>query len=374
MKASTKTIRMASPSTSSNCTASTRCYRSSNGLGHGHGYGKLISMSRISQVYMQSLRGGNTLRNLTTEAASAKKTKTPGDIFLDNLGTVFLSAIAFVILTLVRSSRGTTNKNNLRALIENTAALDPFEVDDLRTANDQFTPEIYRNIYKAMKDKHGWQLDQKIDYKLFVSAVIQEMKGMKGEAFTIQFGHLLDRVIVSIINKIGKDEVQYSQIEDEKEWLEVRLLLVALSLAMNGSVRERVEALYDILVEDDEIQGQNGSEGDETDFPNRNDSMNGSIVKEKDIVKMVDYLQKTCQLVPDGQMIESDTKYPFQEYIVGSPAELTAHGKVLKKEDISEEALEGGEKGWSCDDFHHLLKSKSVCAWGECYVKKKSLM
>jgi len=72
-------------------------------------------------------------------------------------------------------------------------------------------------------------------------------------------------------------------------------------------------------------------------------------------------------------MIESDTKYPFQEYIVGSPAELTAHGKVLKKEDISEEALEGEKKGWSCDDFHHLLKSKSVCAWGECYVKKKSL-
>lgn len=359
--------RMTSPSTRLNCidTISTTRY-------YSHGNGKLQLNNRHSRV----LRGGNKLRYFTAEAASAKKkSKTPGDIFLDNLGSLFLSAIALVLVTLVRSSQGTTNKNNLRTLIENTAALDPFEVDDLRTANDQFTPQIYRNVYQALKKKHGWQLDQKIDYKLFVSAVIQEMKGIKGEAFTIQFGHLLDRVIVSVINKIGIEEVQYSQNEEEKEWLEVRLLLVALSLAMNGSVRERVEALYDILVEDEEIQDQNGIEVAEIDHLSRNDddSMNGQIVEEKDIVKMVDYLQKTCQLVPDGQIIESDTKYPIQEYIVGSPAELMTHGKTLKKDDLSEDALEGGKKGWSCDDFHHLLKSKSICAWGECYVKKKSL-
>jgi hypothetical protein len=149
----------------------------------------------VTQGNIQGQWGANKLRYFSAAAADAaeKKAKTPGDVFLDNLGTIFLSAIGLIIVTLIRSSRGTSNKNNLRTRVESTAALDPFEIDDLRAANDQFTPQVFRDIHNALKLKHGWSLDQKIDYKLFVSAVMQEMKGMKGEAFTIQFGHLLDR-------------------------------------------------------------------------------------------------------------------------------------------------------------------------------------
>mmetsp|Transcript_17830 Transcript_17830/g.26562 ORF Transcript_17830/g.26562 Transcript_17830/m.26562 type:complete len:395 (+) Transcript_17830:117-1301(+) len=327
--------------------------------------------------------GSIKLRHFSAAAADAaeKKAKTPGDVFLDNLGTIFLSGIGLIIVTLIRSSRGTSNKNKLRAHVESTAALDPFEIDDLRTANDQFTPQVFRDIQKALKHKHGWTLDQKIDYKLFVSAVMLEMKEMKGEAFTIQFGHLLDRVIISALEKIHQEEVQYAENEEEKEWLDVRFLLVALSLALSGSVRERVEALYSILIDDDDedqdkvesggFQGQ--VEAAIVDYQRKYDSTHGRVIEEKDVVQMVGFLQKTCQLVPDAQIIESDTKYPAQEYIVGSPDQLTFHGKELKKEELSQDALEGGERGWSCDDFHLLLRSKSICAWGECYVKRKGL-
>jgi len=102
-------------------------------------------------------------------------------------------------------------------------------------------------------------------------------------------------------------------------------------------------------------------------------SIDSTHVPEPCIVDMVAYLQQTCQLVPDSQIIESQVKYPIQEYRIGTPLELAAMGKTLKKKELSKECRDGPEKLWTCDDFHHLLRSKSVCAWGECYVKKQSL-
>eukprot|EP00558_Chaetoceros_sp_UNC1202_P005754 CAMPEP_0197247850 /NCGR_PEP_ID=MMETSP1429-20130617/32517_1 /TAXON_ID=49237 /ORGANISM="Chaetoceros sp., Strain UNC1202" /LENGTH=92 /DNA_ID=CAMNT_0042708881 /DNA_START=81 /DNA_END=356 /DNA_ORIENTATION=+ len=74
-------------------------------------------------------------------------------------------------------------------------------------------------------------------------------------------------------------------------------------------------------------------------------------VSEKNIIKMIGYLQSTCQLVPESQIIESETKYPVQEYTVGSPMELTYLGKEMKKDELSNEAMglaEGtdGGKEW----------------------------
>lgn len=349
----------------------------------------------ISEASSQSKSTDNKTNNNNNNNKN-KTHKTPGDIFLDNLGTLFLSAIGLLILALVRSSKGTTNKNNLRSLIETCAALDPFEIDDLRTANDEFTVQVFRDIRAQLEQKYGWKLDDRIDYKLFVSAVMQEMKGMKGEQFTIQLGHLMDRVIVSILEQQqqvdGRDGQgendnvsdfnfdpqlqQQQQQQQQPQGLELRLLLVVLTLAMNSTVRERVQVLYDILATD--------SHNDSNDIivDDQDEHMTDKIhVEENDVVKMVGYLQKTCQLVPDAQIVESKTKFPVQEYLVGSPRELVILGKMSKKEELSPNAVLDGnegrrygqEEGWSCDDFHHLLRSRHVCAWGECYVKTKSL-
>lgn len=296
-----------------------------------------------------------------TSTASAKKseTKTPGDLFLDNLGTIFLSAIGCLILTLVRSSQGTSNKNELRKQVESTAALDPFEIDDLRVANSQFTPSIFKIIHTKLKDTYGWNSSDKINYKDFVSAVIQIMRSMKGDAFTIELGHLIDRVMSSV----AEDKDAHWAVDEEGN-IVFGLLLAALSLAINGSTRERVELLFDVLKEDSSWVDGGGEI-----------SSTSKGVKEDDIIAMVGYLQKTCQLTPDAQIIESSVKYPVQEYKVASPFEMVLMGKELKKDVLSDQSLGGDDvKGeWSCDDFHHLLRSRSVCAWGECYVKKKSL-
>jgi len=298
-------------------------------------------------------------RKLTTTTSAKKSEKTAGDFFLDNLGTLFLSAIGCLILTLVRSSQGTSNKNELRKQVESTSALDPFEIDDLRVANSQFTPSIFKTIHQKLKDTYGWNSSDKINYKDFVSAVIQIMRTMKGDAFTIELGHLTDRVVSSI----AEDKDAHWAVDEEGKMV-FGLLLAVLSLAINGSTRERVELLFDILKEDSSWVDGGGEI-----------SSTSKCVKEDAIITMVGYLQKSCQLTPDAQIVESSAKYPVQEYKVASPFEMVLIGKELKKDVLSDLALgNNDEKGeWSCDDFHHLLRSRSVCAWGECYVKKKSL-
>ena len=219
-----------------------------------------------------------------------KKPKTAGDVFLDHLGKVFLSAIGLIIAALVRSSMGTTNQNNVRAQIEEEiSALDPFEIDDLRVANSDLTKDVFETIVNSIIEEYsvrgdGNGINQKVDYREFVSIVMKIMKGIKGEGFTIQLSHLLDRVVISIILQ---QEQKQSKEEDEKKEggggnnsnsnihdttsivtddasmpsyihdnsddndgkIELSLLLVALSLCLNSSVRDRVNLLFDIMVQ-----------------------------------------------------------------------------------------------------------------------------
>ncbi len=298
-----------------------------------------------------------TRRSLSSSPAPSSATTKARDLFLDNLGKLFLSAIGILLLSLVRSSMGTSNKSSLREEIEHFTSLDPFEIEDLRVANDQLTPGVFREICKRLQNEHGWSANDEVDYKSFVKEVMKVMKDVKGDSFTIELGFLIDRVVAAML-----EDGNMFGVVDEQGRITYNLLLVVLSLAINGSPRERIEILYDILKKD-----KTWSEEGESDSTSPG-------ISEKDVVDMVGYLQKSSQLVPDAQIIESTKKYPIQEYVVASPLEMVVMGKATRKEFLSDDALrEDGEGKWSCDDFHHLLRSRSVCAWGECYVKKKSL-
>ncbi len=285
--------------------------------------------------------------------------KTIGDVFLDNLGKVFLSAIALIIGALTRSSFATSNRNNLRTEIEQRSALDPFEIDDLRLANEDLDRDIFLQIMDGIEKKFG-SLDGagegvQVDYREFISVVMNIMKGIKGEGFTIQLGHLLDRVVISILETTRADSTP-----DEAK-IDLSLLLVVLSLCLNSTVRDRVEILFEVM------ERQQNSAVAQTNA--------SATVKKHNIIEMIGHLQKTNQLVPDAQIVESETRYPVQKYRVGSPVELTEQGTVMKKDELSEDAMKHDidQSEWTCDDFHHLLRSRAVCAWGECYVKKKGL-
>ena len=253
---------------------------------------------------------------------SSDKKADDSNVFLDNLGKIFLSAIGLIIASLVRSSYGSTNRNNVRDELENKASLDPFEIDDLRVANSQLTPDVFRTIMQDVQDAFPYGT---ASYRDFVHAVRRTMIRLKGDAFTVELGHLLDRAVISALDKEGIPE---------DEQVPLPFLLAALSLTLNSSVSDRITVLYESL------QLKNGT------------------VTFDDVLHMVGYLQQTSQLVPDTQVVEGDTKYPAQQYERGTPQQLVQWDG--SNADVMDQ-----------DAFTAILTSRSVCAWGECYVKKK---
>lgn len=292
-----------------------------------------------------------------TNTDERKKKKDDANIFLDNLGKIFFGVIAAIILALVRSSRGSNNRIKLREEIEQSSLLDPSEIDDLRFINSQFSPDIFKRI---MQDAISSFPNGETTYPNFLSTVLQTIKEVKGEQFTIEFGHFLDRIVIGYFESIRKREgyggEELSAIDPSNASIPLPFLFTILSLALNSTVSERVRILFDTLKprHDGKID---------------NDDEEGYEVSEESISKIIDYLQITCQLPPDAQILTSEVKYPVQEYKVGGSDELLA---FAKKEISEKEKNMFSEKvTFSCKDFEAILRTTYVCAWGECYGRKR---
>jgi hypothetical protein len=276
----------------------------------------------------------------------SKNKKDDSNIFLDNLGKIFLSTIALVLLSLLRSNKGNNAKAALRDDIESTALLDPLEISDLRDANDFITREVWDEIVQEFVT--GGIVDR-VTYGQFMNTVLKVLRRKAGEGATVQYGHLMDRVVVKEMEKI----VEQNRVEGDVE-LPLLFLLTAFSLAMNSSVADRVQSLYDVMIL---------SQGDNADGSN-----NEQTVPMRKVKEMVQHLQSTCQLVPDAQIVPTISNIPYQTYRVGDGAELTQRAcQGLGMGDDEGKAVD-------LEDFYSILKSRSVCAWGECYVKKTDKM
>lgn len=258
----------------------------------------------------------------TKDSKDKKKKEDNSNLFLDNLGKIFLGAIGLLIASLVRSSYGTSNRTKVREQLEEKSALDPLEVDDLRVANSQLTPEVFRDI---MEDVQETFPEGTATYTDFVSCVRKNMARLKGDAFTVELGYLVDRAVLAALHEKDKRE---------DEPLPLVFLLTALSMSLRSTVDDRIAILFEAM------QPKNGS------------------VRYEDIRDMVGYLQDTCQLVPDAQIVKGEQKYPIQQYERGTPDQL------VQWEGSDQDALDK-------EAFSAIVTSKAVCAWGECYNRRK---
>jgi hypothetical protein len=90
------------------------------------------------------------------------------------------------------------------------------------------------------------------------------------------------------------------------------------------------------------------------------------------VTELVGYLQDTCQLVPDAQVVATAHLYPLQQYDIASPVQLVDRYRVLYTNNNKEPTR-------AAEDLDHMdneqlwdmLTSNSICVWGECYKKKK---
>lgn len=268
---------------------------------------------------------------------------------------------------LLRSTKSNNSRTALREDIESSALLDPLEIDELRLANPDFTIEVWEKIAEEVKKEFGQGRDG-ATYPEFLTMVTRAMKGLKGEGFTIEFGHLVDRVVIAELERLGREDAAAASSAAAaaaggggeqggegllRNELPLTFLFAAMSLALHGSVADRVRALYETM-------------------PSEMDASSAEIlVAGEEVSKMVQHLQSTCQLVSDAQVVETNSKVPFQTYRVGTGDELTTraregHGGKKGSPGVTRE----GEGPVTLDDFHAILNSRAVCAWGECYVKK----
>ena len=213
------------------------------------------------------------------------------NIFLDNLGTIFLSTIGLIIASLVRSYYGTANRNKVRDRLEEQASVDPVEIDDLRVANSELTPAVFRAILTDVSTQENMTYDE------FVTSVRSTMHRLKGPSFTVQLGYLLDRVVLGALQRRGKSS---------QDSMPTTFWFAILSLALHSSVQERIQVLYEVLQQQQQHQ--------------RDDDV---AVTLHQVQEMVGFLQDSCQLVPDSQIVPiASQKYPVQQFACATPQQL----------------------------------------------------
>ncbi|KAL7579929.1 hypothetical protein ACA910_004929 [Epithemia clementina (nom. ined.)] len=303
-----------------------------------------------------------------TEQSAATPTKKPEkNLFLDNLGTIFLTAIGLIIAYLIRSYIGSTRRNKLRDELEERATLDPLEIDELRMVNPGVTASVFRSMLHELWSRYP---DGTLTYDDFAQT-IRELLVKQHQIPTIEFGHLLDRVVISILEQHGQSSSTPQSIT---------LWMTVLSMALNSSIKDRVQLLHEILLreEQEQQQEQGGSnrltedgvvygDGNKDKNNNSNNTLEGSsashsnnskaTVRVDKVRQLVQYLQESDQLVIETQLTPTASRaFPIQQYHRGSPQEL------MKWEGPDSEPIDVKTLG-------AILRSRSVCAWGECYRK-----
>lgn len=211
----------------------------------------------------------------------------------------------------------------MRDAIEDVSAIDPVEIDELRVANSELQPPIFQTISKELTVSFP---EQSCSYHEFIRCTRRVMAQLKGDAFTIQLGHLIDRVVAKYLDK-------YNKTADDP--LPLTLWLTTLSLTLHSSPDERIAVLFEVL-----------------------ETQHTSITLPQ-VQEIVGYLQDTCQLPADTQVVPTEVRFPTQQWERGTPEQL------VPWEGSSDDTFD-------LDAFASVLRSKSVCAWGECYHKKKA--
>lgn len=333
-------------------------------------------------VVLQLQQKRRTFSSITTKEIPKSNNnnnnkKELSDYFLDNLGKVFFASIAGVVLMLVRSSRGGTNRANIKTEIENEiSVLDPLEIDDLRSLNGEkkMSVEKFRQIMKLFYDKHYFPQyahndDESMmmtyqDFVYLITKLIKEKNEKEERGDTndrlnnIEASHLLDRVAMSVSKS------------DKEMKLPVPLLFTILSLTLPNdtsndrkTIDERIQVLFDLM------QLSSSQDNNNKEKQKDNSSSNNSFITEQSVIELIHYLQQTNQLAPEPQILQTtEAKYPTQQYHVGSPLELFAFAKneiALVQDNDDDDAK------YTVEDVKDLLRTTFICAWGECYGKRK---
>ncbi|OQR98403.1 aminomethyltransferase [Thraustotheca clavata] len=219
--------------------------------------------------------------------------------------------------------RGSKNRKYFEAIqneIDDQTPISPYEAYELRSQNE-ITPEVFEKVRVAARKFFPGNEATVHDFDLCLGSVLNGMQ--------LKNLHHLERVLMSLPkNEAGK--------------VNVDLLLVAFSLAVKGDVDQRLKCLYQLQVPQ---------------------ASSNKITRDQ-IESILDNTLTTFQIPAEKRVVAVDGKtYPFQEYAVGTANELlhAAVQSAIKDKTLPEEA----PTQYTLEEFNLLMKSKSICIWGE---------
>ena len=324
-----------------------------------HRHSLFRSLSTEIRAQTAAAAAANASMAAEASAGGTKGKKAESNVFLDNLGKIFLIGIGTVIATLIRSSYSTTNRHAIRDRLEEIASIDPKEFEEFREANSELDLStmrkllsIYYQEYATLGDSNLGYTSSYDDFVITIRKIMATRFPEQGDAFTIQMGHYFDRIIVNILEERGEGESLGS------DQLPVSLFFAAMASAMNGSVSDRIRILHEILLTEQEQHQQHSGSGMTTE----GSALAKDSVPLASVRNMVGYLQETCQLPPDTQIVPTDRKIPTQQWRRATPEDMVPETPDIKS---------GAAESVNLVEFAAILRTKSVCAWGECYMKWK---
>lgn len=289
-------------------------------------------------------------RSAEPEASAAGKggqgaKKEDEDFWSRHGGKVGLGALAVTSFLLYSYFVGQMNQKSCEDAIADAAPLEPYEVTELRYANN-LSYEIYEDLVRECRSS----LPERVRYAAF-AAFIRECLQKKHKK-SVSLGHLIDRVV-----QVHLRSHEQAQGGDESGSVEEGLvdrdyLLTVLNILVNESATRRVALLHSLAAQKGACEAS-----------------------EEGVHVLLSRLAASAQIPSHTQSEKTDVKYPAQTYRRKTPAEMTAHFKatmraaeLVKDKRLSAAQIERvrGEGLYDADSLAELLLGKSVCVWNEC--------
>ncbi|KAI9981113.1 hypothetical protein PInf_010529 [Phytophthora infestans] len=263
------------------------------------------------------------------------------------LGGILLG-IGFYIY---RGSRGKKNFEALQNPIAEAAVISPYEAWELRSSNN-ITPDIFENVRSGVarafpSGKATMQhFDQYLGFKLAQSCPTGVSKA-----------YHLERVLLSL----ETDADRKSDVDAQ---------MVAFSMAVKGTVDERLRILFNLATNAPAGKALSTNEDEKKDESDTREISQGQLKR------LLHLLLETYQIPSEKRVLAvEDAKYPFQEYIAATPSDMlksVAQAQVKDKK-ITEEEVRDCQT-YTIEAFSQIMRGKTVCLWGECFSNSKKKM
>ncbi|TYZ65969.1 hypothetical protein PybrP1_003919 [[Pythium] brassicae (nom. inval.)] len=242
--------------------------------------------------------------------------------------------------------RGTRNKRHFdetQAPIAERAVISPYEAWELRSAND-ITPETFEairaGVLKAFPARKAAmeQFDQYLGFKLAEACP----NGLRN-------AYHLERVLLSLER-------------DEQKKIDLDALMVAFSMAVKGAVDDRLQCLFDLATE--------------STAPEAEDEEDTREITQPQLERLLELLLMTYQIPSEMRVLPvKDEKFPFQQYKSATAHELLEAELQAQVDAKKLTAAEANERAsYTFDAFAQIMRSKTVCLWGECFTNSKKRM